>query len=83
MCIHERNQINKKYQKTKKNEGAIPKIKDQRTLITGIPCDRCMICRKKKAREWQVRLTEEIKTDTSGKFITLSFSDISLIKLTE
>jgi len=40
-----------------------------------------MICRKKKAREWQVRLTEEIKTDTTGKFITLSFSDISLIKL--
>ena len=37
--------------------------------------------RKKKRREWQVRLQEEIRQDKRGKFVTLSFSDESLIKL--
>jgi len=42
-----------------------------------------MECRKQKAREWQTRLTEEIKTNKNGVFVTLTFNNESIKKLTE
>lgn len=36
---------------------------------------------KKKSREWKVRLQEEIRTDKTGKFVTLTFNEESLEKL--
>lgn len=36
---------------------------------------------KKKSREWKVRLNEEIKSNKTGKFVTLTFSNKSLLKL--
>lgn len=39
---------------------------------------------KKKARDWKIRLTEEIRTDTkSAEFITLTFSNESIKELTD
>ena len=35
----------------------------------------------KKAREWQVRLHEELKDDDRALFMTMTFSDESLDKL--
>lgn len=40
-----------------------------------------MECRKKKAREWMIRLQEDIKTNTGAKFITLTFSNESIQKI--
>ena len=40
-----------------------------------------MECRKQKSREWQVRLSEDIKTNTNGKFITLTFNNKEYTKL--
>jgi len=37
--------------------------------------------RKKKAREWQVRLQEDIKTNKGAKFITLTFSNEAIQKI--
>ena len=42
-----------------------------------------MECRKRKAREWQIRLTEDIKEHKNGKFVTFTFSNESLISLLE
>lgn len=42
-----------------------------------------MECRQKKAREWQVRMLEDIKTNRNGKFVTLTFSDESIKELRE
>lgn len=42
-----------------------------------------MECRKQKARNWQVRLSEQVKQMGNGKFITLTFSNESYIKLAE
>ena len=46
-----------------------------------IGCGKCIECRKQKADNWKIRLYEEVKTDKTGKFVTLTFSDESLIKL--
>ena len=40
-------------------------------------------CRKAKQREWQVRLKEDIKHNTNGKFITLTFSNEWIAKITK
>ena len=56
-------------------------IKDERTLYVPVGCGKCIECMNKKAREWQIRLYEEIKTTSEMKFVTLTFSEESLIKL--
>ena len=71
------------YTPNKKNGGIIPECKDERTLSIPIGCGKCIECRKQKARQWQVRLHEEIKSDNTGKFVTLSFSEESLYLLSE
>lgn len=38
---------------------------------------------KKKATQWKVRLNEEARNDTSGKFITLTFEDKYIIEINE
>lgn len=78
MCLYPRLIKNRKYTPNKKNGGNIPPIHDERTKYVPIGCGNCIECRKKKAREWQVRLLEDIKTNKNGKFITLTFSNESI-----
>jgi hypothetical protein len=56
-------------------------LKDKRAGLVPVGCGKCMECKRQKSREWQVRLQEEIRHDNSGKFVTLSFSEESLISL--
>lgn len=81
MCLYPKIINNRKYVVTKKNKGIIPIVKDLRTLQIPVGCGKCMECRKQKAREWQVRLQEEIRHDKTGKYVTMSFSDKSIIKI--
>ncbi len=81
MCLYPKLIINPKYKPNKKNGHNPPEPKDKRIMYVPIGCGKCIECRKQKARQWQVRLHEEIKTDTSGKFVTLTFSNESLEKL--
>ena len=62
----------------KKNGGNVPLPNDDRVLFVPVGCGRCFECRRQKRREWQVRLTEEIKYNNTGLFVTLSFSEQSL-----
>lgn len=75
MCLYPKLIKNPKYRANKKNGGVIPPILDERVLYVPIGCQECLECKKKKAREWAVRLQEDIKTNTNGKFITLTFND--------
>lgn len=67
----------------KKNGGVVPPLPlgpdgrpDERVLLVPVGCGNCMECRKMKARDWQVRLTEEVKrNELKGIFVTLTFSD--------
>lgn len=83
MCLYPKLIKNKKYEPNKKNGGIPPKPKDSRVLLVPVKCGRCMECRKAISREWQIRLQEEIKHDNSGQFVTLTFNDEQLWKLTE
>ena len=75
---------NPKYKANKKNGGNVPPVNDPRVLMVPIGCQKCVECRKAKAREWQVRLLEEIRNGSKNiHFVTLTFSTESLCKLTE
>lgn len=75
MCLYPKLIRNKKYTSNKKNAGVIPLLKDERTLYVPIGCQNCYECRKKKSREWQCRLLEDIKHHKNARFITLTFCD--------
>jgi len=81
MCLYPRLIKNRKYTSNKKNKGNIPIVTDERVKLVPIGCQKCIECKKQKAREWQVRLLEDIKTHTNGKFITLTFSNESISEL--
>ena len=83
MCLYPRLISNRKYIANKKNGGIIPPIKDPRTLYVPIGCGNCMECAKQKSNQWRTRLLEDIKTNTNAKFITLTFSNQSIAKLTD
>lgn len=83
MCLYPKLIFNPKYKANKKNGGVIPPLKDNRVVYVPVKCNKCMECRKQIARQWQVRLLEEIRHNKNGKFITLTFSDKSIAKLCE
>lgn len=83
MCLYPRFIKNRRYLSNKKNGGNIPPVTDERTLYVPIGCQECIECRKQKAREWQVRLLEDIKTNKNGKFITLTLSNQQIKNITE
>lgn len=83
MCLYETQVINKRYTKTKKNGGNIPPMLDERLKYLNASCGRCIECKKKNARAWQARLLEHIKHHNNGKFITLTFSNESIYKLSK
>jgi hypothetical protein len=83
MCLYPKEIKNRKYTPNKKNGGIIPTATDERTKYVQVGCGRCIECTKQRARGWQVRLYEEIKHDKRGKFVTLTFNNESIKKITE
>lgn len=83
MCLFPKLIRNRKYTANKKNGGYIPPVSDERTLLVPVGCGKCMECMRQKAREWQIRMLEEIKSNKNGKFITLTFNEQSLSELTK
>ena len=81
MCLYPKLILNRKYLPNKKNGGKPPRIQDNRTKYVPVGCGKCMECRKQRARNWRVRLMEEIRHDNRGQFATMTFSDESLIAL--
>jgi len=81
MCIRPKKIRNRKYSMNKKNGGIVPPLLDIRQLYVDIPCKDCYVCRKKKAREWRMRITEDIKENKKGKVVLLTFSTEALQEL--
>lgn len=75
MCLYTKYILNPKYRPNKKNNYKPPKCEDERLRYVPVSCGRCIECRKKKKREWLVRLSEEIKGDNKCMFVTLTFSN--------
>jgi hypothetical protein len=83
MCLYPKLINNPKYRVTKKNKGNVPVMRDKRVGYVPIGCGWCEECLRKKANEWKVRLTEDIKQYDEKKFVTLTFSDKSYTELAE
>jgi hypothetical protein len=82
MCLYPKLINNRKYVANKKNGGNIPPIPDERVKIVTASCGKCMECRKQKMREWQVRLSEELRTqELPAWFVTMTYSEKSLQEL--
>lgn len=80
MCLYTKFIKNPKYKPSKKNGGHVPLCTDKRVLYIPVECGECYECRKKKAREWRVRLSEELRNEF-GYFVTLTFSNESFKEL--
>lgn len=83
MCLYPKLIKNRKYTVNKKNGGNVPPVLDERVRYVPIGCQKCMECKKQKARAWQVRLLEDLKEHKNGKFIALTFSDENYAKLAQ
>jgi len=81
MCLYPRLIRNRKYTANAKNGGNVPEVKDARVLSVPVGCGKCIECRKQKAREWQVRLQEDIRVNKNAKFVTLTFNERELNKI--
>lgn len=81
MCLYEQEMINPKYTVNKKNKGIIPIPKDKRLKYIKTACGWCKECRAKIARDWLIRLNEEIKINKNAHFVTLTLSVDDIIQL--
>ncbi|AXH78023.1 MAG: replication initiator protein [Microviridae sp.] len=84
MCIYPTVVKNPKYKPNKKNGGNVPDLQDKRIGYVPVACGMCMQCMEQKAREWRVRLLEEVKHQKlKGNFVTFTFSDEGYKELVE
>ena len=77
MCLYPRLIPNPKYRTSKKRGYYKPSPHDARLNYVPVACGKCYECRKKKAREWRIRLAEEIRHNKSY-FVTLTIDDENL-----
>lgn len=59
----------------KKNGYKPPICTDERLRYIDIECGECYECRKKRAREWKIRMSEEMRHSPSAIFFTGTFTD--------
>ena len=83
MCLYPKLIKNPKYKANKKNGGIIPECNDNRVLYVPVGCGNCIECMKQKARQWQVRLSEEIKQNQQMYMVTLTFGEEELETLSK
>ena len=81
MCLYPKLIKNRKYIANKKNGGNIPAVTDNRVLLVPVGCGKCMECTKQRARNWSIRLQEEIRHDKTAQFVTLTLSNESYAEL--
>lgn len=80
MCLYPKLIPNPKYRTSKKRGYYVPKMYDNRLKYVPVACGKCYECRKKKAREWNIRLSEDIR-HFKAWFITLTIDDTSMNEL--
>lgn len=78
-CLYSKLVLNPKYLPNKKNNHNPPKCTDERIKYVPVSCGRCIECRKKRRREWMVRLSEELREGNRPPlFVTLTISNEQL-----
>ena len=74
MCYLKKRIKNPKYLPNKKNEFNPPVCTDERKRYIEIECGECPECRKKKRRDWSIRIREELKNNRCAVFFTGTIS---------
>lgn len=82
MCLYKKILLNPKYLPNKKNGHTPPKCTDERFRYIEADCGKCFECRKKRAREWSIRIHENLKYEF-GYFVTLTISPENIEHLRE
>lgn len=82
MCLYPRLIPNPRYKTSKKRGYYKPSPHDARLNYVPVACGKCYECRKKKTREWRIRLAEEIRHEKSY-FVTLTIDNENLNALRE
>lgn len=77
-CLYSKLILNRKYLPNKKNGGFPPVLKDKRLMYVPAECGVCYECRKKRRREWMIRLSEELRNGNIPLFVTLTIDDENL-----
>ena len=75
MCLYPKTILNKKYLPNKKNKYNPEKCADERKRYITADCGYCWQCRRKKANNWKIRMSEELRYDNKAYFITLTFDN--------
>ena len=70
MCLYTKRILNRRYLPTKKNGYVPPICTDERLRYIDIECGECFECKKKKARQWRIRMSEEMRNNPSAIFFT-------------
>lgn len=88
MCLYPRLIKNKRFlmyneKKPQKGKSTAIKCEDERKLFVAVGCGKCIECKKQKAREWQIRLQEELPIWKYKYFMTFTFSCDNLKTLTD
>lgn len=73
MCLYSKDIINPRYKPNKKNGGNVPAVSDYRKYMIPVACGKCIECKKRKARDWNIRLIEDLKEHKNGHFVTLTY----------
>ena len=68
---------------SKKNGYRPPVCPDERLRYINIECGECYECKKKRAREWKIRMSEEMRHSPSAIFFTGTFTDERIKQLCE
>lgn len=83
MCLYTKYILNKKFLPNKKNNFQPKECTDERLKYVPTKCGKCIECRKEKKREWRIRMNEELKNDPKALFVTLTFNNESMQKLSK
>lgn len=81
MCLYPQRIKNRKYIPNKKNNFTPRPVPEGVSLYVDVPCRNCMECRKQRANDLKIRMSEEIRVRTDGKFINPTFNDEAYEKL--
>lgn len=80
MCLFPRFVKNPKYLPNKKNKRMPPRMVDARVAYVPVGCGKCIECRKQKANDWRIRLSEQLKV-SPGLFCTFTLDIDSVDKI--
>lgn len=81
MCLYPTIMKNKRYAPKAKFSGTTRVPIDPRLYYIETKCGKCIECRKEKARNWSIRMQEELKVNPKAYFVGMSLSDESIKEL--